>query len=30
MAKKIIEGVANAIREAYKDLYGQLISHCIS
>jgi hypothetical protein len=30
VAKKIIEGVANTIREAYKDLCGQLISHCIS
>jgi hypothetical protein len=30
MAKIIIEGVVNAIKEAYRNLYGQLIIHCLS
>jgi hypothetical protein len=30
MAKKIIKRVANATNEAYKNLGGQLISHCLS
>jgi hypothetical protein len=30
MSKKIIEGVANATNEAYRNLGGQLISHCLS
>ena len=29
MAKIIIEGLVNATREAYRNLYGQLISHCL-
>jgi hypothetical protein len=29
MAKKIIEGVANATNKAYRNLGGQLISHCL-
>jgi hypothetical protein len=30
MAKKIIERVANAIKEAYKSLCGQFISYCLN
>jgi hypothetical protein len=30
MAKKMIKRVANGMRAAYKNLYGQLISHCFS
>jgi hypothetical protein len=30
MAKEIIEGIVNATRDAYWNLCGQLISHCIS
>jgi len=30
LAKKIIEGVVNVTKEAYKNLYGQLISYYLS
>jgi hypothetical protein len=29
IAKKIIEGVANATNKAYRNLGGQLISYCL-
>jgi hypothetical protein len=30
MAKNIIEKIMNVTREAYRNLYEQLISHCFS